>query len=335
MEKKLFATYEGKEINEYILKNEFIEAHIINFGAILKNLIFEGVEVVCGFDTFEDYLTDTSYQGSIVGRYANRIKGAEFSLNGKTYKLSLNEKARNNLLHGGFSGFNRKVWNVENASSDSVTLSLFSPDGDEGFPANLNVKVTYKIDGSAIAIDYEATPDADTVIGMTNHSYFNLNGCSNGTVHSQKIRINADEYSAVDKNLIPVGHRSVENTPFDLRELTEIGKWVGEDFSGYDHNFILNESEKVNIAGFSLPLAAEATNDKITLSVYTDQPCVQIYAGVALGGTPLFRNNGERVNHGAFCVEAQIEPNSPNMNQGFIKGGETYRQTTVYKLSKN
>ena len=332
MIKRFFANYDGKEINEYILKNEYLEAHVLNFGGILKNLVFNGTEVVCGFDTLEDYLADKSYQGSLVGRYANRIRNAEFTLNGKKYKVGANE--RKNHLHGGISGFNRKVWNVLDVTDTSITLSHFSPDGDEGYPGNLTVTATYKICGSAISVDYVGKTDEDTVLNMTNHSYFNLNGCGNGTVLSHKIKINADQYTVVDSELLPIGIQNVEGTCFDLRDFSEIGKWVGDDFAGYDHNFVLRDLPKEKICDFSLPKIAEANNGIISMSVYTDQPCVQLYAGVSLGGRPLFRGNSERVNHGAFCLETQIEPDSPNNNAGFLKKDDTYRHTVVYEFKK-
>ena len=333
MEKSFFANYNGTEIYEYILKNEHLEAHILNFGGILKNLIYNNTEVVCGFDTLEDYLADTSYQGSLVGRYANRIRNAEFTLNGKKYKVGVNEREKNHL-HGGISGFNRKVWNVTDVTDTSITLSHFSPNGDEGYPGNLTVTATYKICGSAISVDYTGKTDADTVLNMTNHSYFNLNGCGNGTVLSHKLKINADQYTVVDSELLPIGRKNVEGTYFDLRDFTEIGKWVGEDFAGYDHNFVLNELPAEKICGFSLPKIAEANNGIISMSVYTDQPCVQLYAGVSLGGLPLFRGNSARVNHGAFCLETQFEPDSPNNNAGFLMKDDTYRHTVVYEFQK-
>lgn len=332
MNKKLFAVLNGTEINEYILKNEYLEAHILNYGGILKNLIFNNTEVVCGFDTLEDYIKDTSYQGALIGRYANRIRGAEFTLNGKKYKIGANQNK--NHIHGGIEGFNRKIWNVENVTDTSITLSLFSPDGDEGFPGNLKVFAKYELCGSAISVSYEGKADADTVLNMTSHGYFNLNGCGNGTILSHKIKINANQYSVTDDEGIPIGRSSVDGTAFDLRSFTEIGKWMGEDFSGYDHNFVIKGLPNENIAGFSLPKIAEATNGLISMSVYSDQSGVQFYIGTGLEGLPLFRGNAERVNYGAFCLETQFEPDSPNHNEAFLRKEDTYHHTVVYKFEK-
>ena len=333
MEKKFFATYENKEIHEYILSNGNIEAHILNYGGVLKNLIFNGVDVVCGFDTLEDYQKDTSYQGALIGRYANRIREAKFTLNGKEYSVGKNE--RENHLHGGIIGFNRRVWNVEDVTDTSITLSLFSPDGEEGYPGNLNVSVTYKLCDTAICIDYTGKSDADTVLNMTNHAYFNLNGCGNGTILDQKVKINADYVTVVDDELLPIGRDLVEGTPYDLREFKAIGEDIDDNFIGYDHNFVINKNIPTeDVYGYSLRKIAEATNGKINMSVYSDQNHVQLYTGLTLGGEPIFKGNAPRANYGAFCLETQVEPDSPNHGKGFLLAGDTYKQVTIYKFSK-
>ncbi len=333
MKKELFSVYDNKEIYEYILSNGKIEAHILNYGGILKNLIFDGVDVVCGFDTLEDYIKDTSYQGALIGRYANRIREAKFTLNGKEYVVGKNE--RGNHLHGGIVGFNRRVWSVDNVTDTSITLSLFSPDGEEGYPGNLNVSVTYKLCDTAICIDYTGKSDTDTVLNMTNHSYFNLNGCGNGTILDQKVKINADYVTVVDDELLPIGRVPVTDTPYDLREFKAIGEDINDSFIGYDHNFVINNDLTAeSICGYSLCKIAEATNGKINMSVYTDQPDVQLYTGLTLGGEPIFKGGKPRVNYGAFCLETQVEPDGPNHGEGFLRADDTYRQVTVYKFEK-
>jgi aldose 1-epimerase len=263
-------------------------------------------------------------------------------LNGKTYKLSLNEKERNNLLHGGFSGFNRKVWKVEDFSSDSVTLSLFSPDGDEGFPANLDVKVTYKIDGSAIAIDYEATPDADTVIGMTNHAYFNLKGICNGTIEDHELQIFADATTPTDKAQIPTGEiKSVEGTPFDFRKPRLVGEKINADDEqikigkGYDHNWVLN-NKTGNLSKAAI-LSEKTSGRKI--EVWTTEPAIQIYCGNMIGGgkdqpNPITEKCGKILPYrGAICLETQHYPDSPNkpsFPSTILKPGEKYESVTEY-----
>ena len=333
MKKILFANYNGKEIYEYILTNGKIEAHILNYVGILKNLIVDNTDVVCGFDTLEDYQLDKSYQGALIGRYANRIRASKFTLNGKEYTVGKNEG--NNHLHGGIIGFNRKVWDVDFVSEDAIALSLISPDGEEGYPGNVSVSVTYKLCDAAICIDYTGKTDADTVLNMTNHAYFNLNGCGVGTILDHELKIDADYVTVVDDELLPVGREKVEGTAFDLRQFKAIGKDINNDFIGYDHNFVINEdAPKEVVCGYSLKKIAEASNGKLNMTVYTDQPGVQLYAGLTLGGTPLFKGGAPRVNYGAFCLETQVEPDSPNHGEGFLRATDTYRPVTVYKVYK-
>ena len=333
MKKLLFGDLGGEKVYEYILSNDKIEAHILNYGGIIKNLIFDGTDVVCGFDTLEDYIEDTSYQGALIGRYANRIRNAEFTLNGKKYKIGKNEG--NNHLHGGIEGFNRKMWSVDEASEEAISLSLFSPDGEEGFPASVKVTVTYRLCDASLCIDYTARSDGDTVLNMTNHAYFNLNGCGKGDVLGHEIKINADYVTLVDRELLPIGRERVDGTVFDLRNFTSLGKHVDGDFIGYDHNFVISDNAPTqNICGYSLKEIAQARNQRIRMTVYSDQECVQLYAGLCLGGAPLFKNQGARVNYGAFCLETQVEPDSPNNNKGILRANETYRHTTIYRFEK-
>lgn len=240
-----------------------------------------------------------------------------------------------NHLHGGTEGFNRKMWSVDEASDDAITLSLFSPDGEEGYPANVKVSVTYRICDTALCIDYTASSDADTVLNMTNHAYFNLNGCGEGNILDHEIKINADYVTMVDGELLPIGREKVDGTVFDLREFTKIGKHVDGNFIGYDHNFVISEKVPTqNVYGYSLKEIAQASNKNIKMTLYTDQECVQLYAGLSLGGTPLFKNSAKRVDYGAFCLETQVEPDSPNNGEGILRASETYRHTTIYRFEK-
>ncbi len=333
MEKLLFGDLGEEKVYEYILSNDKIEAHILNYGGIIKNLIFDGVDVVCGFDTLQDYRTDSSYQGALIGRYANRIRKAEFTMNGKKYKIGKNEG--NNHLHGGVEGFNRKIWNVDKASDEAITLSLFSPDGDEGFPASVKAFVTYKLCDTSLCIDYTASSDGDTALNMTNHAYFNLNGCGEGNILDHEIKINADYVTLVDHELLPVKREKVDGTVFDLRSFTKLGQHVDENFKGYDHNFVISDNAPTqSICGHSLKEIAQVSNQRMKMTVYTDQECVQLYAGLSLGGTPIFKNHTKRVNYGAFCLETQVEPDSPNNGKGILRATETYRHTTIYRFEK-
>ncbi|MBO7292597.1 MAG: galactose mutarotase [Clostridia bacterium] len=316
---------DGSKVLQYILKTCDAEVRILNLGGIITDFIYEGRNVVCGFDTLDDYLLDDSYQGALIGRFANRIAGASFSLNGKTYRVGANEGK--NSLHGGNVGFNRRLFKTQKAEENTLILSLFSPDGEEGYPGNLTLRVTYSLDGSALTIAYHATSDADTPVSLTNHSYFNLAGLG-APVLDFRATILADHYTAVDAELIPTGERlPVDGTPFDLRSPRRIGDREG----GYDTNFILKRTVEET---HSPSLAARVEGSGLTLSVYTTQPCIQFYTGCALEGEPCFRGGVRKTRYTAFCLETQAEPNAPNRGEGILRAGETYSHTTVYELAK-
>lgn len=317
----------GATIYEYTLKNDNAEVAIITFGGIVRKFTVFGTDIVGGYDNIEGYIADTSHQGGLIGRVANRIAGAKFVMDGKEYRLPKNDGE--NCLHGGV-GFDRRIWNVEEASDESILLSLVSKDMEEGFPASLEVKVRYTLAGTALKIEYSATPGAKTPIALTNHSYFNLNGLG-GTILDHTVEIFADRYTEVGDDLIPNGNRpEVKGTVFDLTSPIRIGKHVGKDFIGYDHNFILCPTEYED----GLGLAARVSGDRLKMSVYTDQPGVQFYIGNFLGGEPDFKGGIKRVLHGAFCLETQTEPNCINHGIGFYDKGERYTHTTVYKIEE-
>lgn len=316
---------DGTAILQYILKTCDTEVRVLNLGGIITDFIYEGRNVVCGFDTLEDYLLDDSYQGALIGRFANRIAGASFSLNGTTYHVGANEGK--NSLHGGKIGFNRRLFKTEKAEGNTLVLSLVSPDGEEGYPGNLTLRVTYSLDGSALTIAYHATTDADTPVSLTNHSYFNL--AALGTpVHDFRATILADRYTAVDAELVPTGEQlSVDGTPYDLRTPRRIGELEG----GYDTNFILNKIvEDPHVPS----LAAKVEGGGLTLCVYTTQPCIQFYTGCVLEGEPSFRGGVKKARYTAFCLETQAEPNAPNRGDAILRAGEVYSHTTVYELTK-
>ena len=334
MEKRVFGTLpSGNEIIEYTLRTESAEAGIITLGATVTHLTVSGINVILGFERLEDYLADRSRQGTIIGRYANRIKNGHFSLNGTEYTLVKN--SGNNHIHGGTIGFDSRIWTVESASDTELTLSLDSYDGEEGYPGNLHVTLVYRLCGSSLSIDYTATSDADTVCNLTNHSYFNLNGCGNGDVKGHRMLLFAQRYSKVDAELIPTGeHPEVTGTPLDFLTVHTIGERLGEEFAGYDHNYILTPSEHRTVCGYELPIVAVAEGDRLRMTVLTDQPCIQLYTprGFSAGG-PNFRGGYEKLPFAGFCLEAQLEPDSPN-NGVFLRAGETYRHTTVYSLTE-
>jgi len=240
-----FGSIGSDKTSIYLLENKYLRAEILNYGGIIRSLTFGGLNIVCGFNDLDGYITDKDYHGSIVGRYANRIAGGRFTYKGIEYILNKNEKGKTHL-HGGTIGFNKKVWSVQHADEQRIVLTLSSPAGEEGYPGNLDVRVSYTIADSNLIIDYSARSDADTPLNLTNHAYFNLCGYYGGDILSHVLKINAEYYSEVDEYLIPVKKASVENTVFDFRE----PKKIGQDFfkpnrqtalcCGYDHNFYIS-----------------------------------------------------------------------------------------------
>ena len=325
MEPKLFGTLpDNTDVYQYVLKNSEVEVRILNFGGIITDFIYHGRNIVCGFESLQDYLADDSYQGALIGRFANRIAGAAFTLNGKTYHVGQNEKG--NSLHGGHRGFDKQIYEVKKATDDTLVLSRISPDGEEGYPGNLSLEATYALSGASLSISYTATTDADTPVSITNHSYFNPAGIGN-SVLDFKACILADHYTDVDADLIPNGKRPhVAGTPYDLRSPRPIGDMEG----GYDTNFVLRKDPNVT----EPTLAATVTGGGLTLSVYTTQPCIQFYTACVLTGEPAFRGGVKKAKFTAFCLETQEEPDAPNRGNAILRAGDIYRHTTVYKIGK-
>lgn len=335
MERKIFGNL-NSEIPVYSFKldngNIFIE--VITYGAILKSFGLcdgERKNIIGSFDTLMDYLEDTSFQGAIIGRVANRIEDARFTIDGVEYNLPKNDGE--NCLHGGV-GFNTRVWTVEKVGESYIELSYYSEDGEAGFPGGLKVYVTYSLVGSALVIDYKAYPEKKTPIALTNHSYFNLSGMG-GDIYSHEMSIYADRYTEVNAALIPTGERpSVNGTPYDLREPRLLGETLKSNFGGYNHNYRLTPTEYKKFSDTELGLVAKVTCGNTCLSMYTNMRDLQFYSGNNMTGYPDFSGGVKRINHGAFCLEAQTEPNAVNSGQAIYDKGEIYRQTTVYKLEK-
>ena len=332
MKKEFFGkTTEEKEVHLYTLGNEKCEIKISDLGATVVSFSVFGKDVVGGFDTLFGYLKDDSHQGATIGRVANRIANARFTMDGKEYRVSANDNG--NCLHGG-CGFDYKVWQVSEYCDDHITLSYTSGDGEEGFPASLTATVKYMLVGTELIIDYKAIPDGKTPISMTNHAYFNLNGFG-GDILGHTLTVFADRYTKVGGNLIPTGERpDVRGTAFDFTEPHKIGERIADTDGGYDHNFILSPTEYGEYLGKALGLAAILEGDEIRMKVYTDQPGVQFYSGNFLGFGPDFKGGIKQIKHGALCLEAQTEPNSVNLGLGFYEKGEIYTQTTVYSMEK-
>jgi aldose 1-epimerase len=340
-------TASGEQVDVYSLTNKKgMEVSITNFGATVIALRVpdkagKAADVVLGYDTLEGYENGKNYFGATVGRYANRIAGGKFSLDGKTYTLPKNDGP--NTLHGGILGFNKKVWKVrEIPSSDSAGLEMryLSADGEEGFPGNLSVKVVFTLpsDRNELQIDYSATTDKDTALNLTNHSYFNLAGEGNGDILDHVLTLHAKQFTPVDKTLIPTGElRGVAGTPLDFDTPTVIGKRINEDYEqlvvgkGYDHNWVLATG------GRKLTIAAEAYDPKSgrTLEVATTEPGVQFYSGNFLDGSEGKGGKPYPV-RSAFCLETQHfpdSPNHPNFPSAVLKPGAVFHSETVFRFS--
>ena len=333
MEKKLYGTLsDGREVYIYTLKNELAELSVMEKGATVVAFKPYGKDIIGGFDTLSEYLRDGSHQGATIGRVANRVGGARFTMDGAIYMLPQNNGE--NCLHGGV-GFDHRLWSLCDSGENYLTFSYYSEDGEEGFPAGLSVKVTFTLEGATLIITYSAIPEGKTPIALTNHSYFNLDGFG-GDIESHVATIYADRYTEVDESLIPNGNRpEVRGTAFDFTEPHRIGERIGGDFIGYDHNFILSPSSFREFLGRRAGLAASVTNGELTLNVYTDQPGVQFYIGNFMSDIePIFRGGHKGITHGAFCLETQTEPDCINHGIGFYEAGEEYTHICVYEIKK-
>ncbi len=336
-----FGKIGNKVVKQYTLENSYVKAEILNYGGIIRSLTVGGVDVVCGFDDIESYLSDTSYQGAVIGRYANRISAGVFTLNGVRYALDKNEGGVNHL-HGGKFGFDKRLWDaVPEESSDGskkLRLSLLSPDGEEGYPGNLSVSVVYILYEKMLLINYYAVCDRDTPLNMTNHAYFNICGYGSGDIYSHKLKINAEHYFEVDDNLIPVLKAPVAGTPFDFRIQKEIGRDIRlphkqlKICGGYDHNFFIekNEHNAKRICDKTLYEAVELACCEGRMHVYTDMPCIQLYTGNFLDGGDPFKDGVKQKKHHALCLETQYAPDSPNRGEAILKAGETYDKSTAF-----
>jgi aldose 1-epimerase len=326
-------TIDAKEVTLVSIQNrKNLRADISNFGARLINLIYDNVNVIVSFDKLENYFVPpVFYHGATIGRYGNRIRNGEFRLNGMVYTLPVNNGP--NHLHGGPKGFHFQVWEVVEQNDSSATFRFLSKDGEEGYPGNLDVFVTFTVtDEDALEITYKATTDSDTPVNLTNHAYFNLNG--GGTALNHQLQINADHYTPVDESLIPTGIEPVENTAFDFRTGKEIGRDIDNNEEqiriggGYDHNFVLNKGGEK-----ALTLAAKAIGDQtgIVMETYTEEPGLQLFSG---NFPEDVLPNSYRT---SFCLETQHFPNSPNepsFPNTILEAGKTFTSRTIYKFSK-
>lgn len=336
---------DGKQTDLYVLNNKSMQVSITNFGARLVSIKVpdnnkQMVEVLAGFDNLQQYIdTRQSYYGPVVGRFANRIARGRFSLEGKDYALEINNGP--NHLHGGSGGFQNRVWEAVQVSNSILELNYFSKDGEEGYPGNMPVKVTYTLsEDASLKITYEAETDKTTIINLTNHAYFNLNGQSSGSVLDHLMQIHADYYTPIDETSIPYEKiELVAGTPFDFREAHPIGARIANDDeqlkngSGYDHNFVLNKEKEGQLAP-----AAKATGNisGIQLEVLTTEPGMQFYTGNFMTGKNKMSEGAPDEKRTAFCLETQHfpdSPNHPNFPSVVLKAGEQFRSETIFRFS--
>ena len=323
-----------EEVYRYTLKNpNGVEVAITNYGGTITSIkapdrhgVFD--DVVLGYETLDEYVQNPRYFGALIGRYANRIAGGRFSLNGVEYQLARNNGA--NHLHGGVNGFDKRIWQASvTTDTDAVHLEYFSSDGEESYPGNLNVAVDYSLnDENELRIDYHATTDKDTIVNLTNHSYFNLGGQGSGDILGHELTLNADSFTPVSTDLIPTGEiRSVDGTEMDFRS----GRVIGN--GGYDHNFVLNDWNHGSIRSVARLRAPKSGR---VLEVLTTQPGIQFYSGNFLDGTLKGKGGVVYQQYAGLCLETQHfpdAPNHPNFPTTVLRAGEQYREMTIYRFT--
>ncbi len=336
----------GEEVFAYTLKNSSgASVKILTLGGRINEINVPDkngnfADVVCGFDNVEAYLGDSAYQGALIGRFGNRIKNGRFVLDGVEYNLFKNNG--NNHLHGGKIGFDKKIWSAkawEIGADMYLELSMFSADMEEGYPGNLSVVVLYTFnEENTLTINYKATTDKKTIINLTNHSYFNLGGYDSGDIMNHTLWLDANKITETDSELIPTGREiEVAKTPFDFNTEKLIGAEIDADNvnikygQGYDHNFVLNTNGEVK----HFATLRDTKSGRI-MKAYTNQPCVQIYAGNCINPEdPPFKNGVKQVKRCGICLETQHSPDAPNQPSFIsceLNVGELYDYTTVFKF---
>ncbi|MFC6996053.1 aldose epimerase family protein [Rufibacter roseus] len=339
-------TIDGKRTDLFVLKNKNnLQAAITNYGGRLVGLWVPDkngklVDVVIGHDNVQTFAEgEDSYYGATVGRYANRIANGKFTLEGQGYRLATNNAP--NHLHGGDKGFSRVVWEADQLSEQTLRLRYVSQGMEEGYPGGLTVMVVYTLtDNNELTIEYAATTDKTTVVNLTNHAYFNLNGEGSGSILNHVLQIKADQFTPIDATSIPTGELApVAGTPFDFTQPTAIGERIEQEHEqlqhgqGYDHNFVLAEEPRQELA-----FAASALGDQsgILMEVFTQEPGVQLYTGNFMRGERTLKSGAKDARRTAFCLETQLFPDSPNkphFPSAVLRTGETYKTATVYKFS--
>lgn len=340
-------TIDGKPTDLYILKNnKGMTLAITNYGGRFVSLLVPDKEgkmrdVVVGFKTIDEFVNSTeAYFGATIGRFGNRIAKGKFSLDGKEYSLFTNNGP--NTLHGGRKGFQAVVWNARQLNDSTLELTYLSKDGEEGFPGNLNVKVTYGLtSNNEVTMNYEATTDKKTIVNLTNHAFFNLNGEGSGTINNHVLQINADQYTPVDSTLIPTGKlAAVAGTPFDFTKPTAIGSRIdtinNEQLKygkGYDHNYVLRGGKSTTMKQAATVVGEQSG---IVLEVLTQEPGLQFYGGNFMQSKNTFKGGSKDDFRTAFCLETQHfpdAPNQPSFPSTVLNPGQTYKTASIYKFS--
>lgn len=335
----------GKEVELYWIQNANIKAAFTNYGGRLVGLWVPDqngkmTDVVVGMDNVKAFMTSSEpYFGATIGRVGNRIAKGQFTLNDKNYQVPINNGE--NALHGGGSGFEDKVWDAEKVDAATLVLRYHSIDGEQGFPGNLEVKVTYSITAKdGLKMEYEASTDSPTIVNLTNHAFFNLNGEGSGSIVDHRLQIYADQYTPVDEGLIPTGElKPVEGTPFDFTTPHTIGQRIEteniqlKNGMGYDHNFVLNGTQKGG-----MNYVAKVVGDKsgIVMDVISEEPGVQFYSGNFMEGKNQFKSGATDEFRTAFALETQHFPDAPNQSnfpQITLNPGEKYHTVSVYTFS--
>jgi aldose 1-epimerase len=335
----------GKQADIFLLKNKNDwQAGISNYGARWISMDMPGpqgkaINIIAGLGNAEAYTKPSAaYYGATIGRYANRIAKSKFSLQGKEYHLAANNEK--NHLHGGYQGFHDVIWTIAAFSGNSILFTYLSPDGEEGYPGNLEVFVRYTLtDANEMKIEFTATTDQTTIVNLTNHAYFNLNGPGNADILNHLLTINADSYTPIDEALIPVGTiSSVKETAFDFQRPTSIGARINEADpqliygNGYDHNFIIHKQ----YGSFGNAATVQGEISKIKMEVLSTEPGVHFYTGNFMDGSNILSNGNKDNFRTAFCLETQHFPDSPNKEKfpsTVLKPGDVYESTTVFRFS--
>lgn len=317
-----------------LIGKEDLQVEILTYGAAIHAIRYRGIDVALGYDCLEDYQNNDGYLGAIVGRYANRIADGKFKLDGKEYQLTCNEAARGGHLHGGVVGVDKRIWHDRVRQGKQLRLTLQLADGEEGYPGNMTLMVTYEVIGNTLRLTYTATAEEDTILNPTTHCFFNLNGFDGAPITNHLLTLKASAYTPVNEKLIPTGEiRTVTGTPFDFTQEKTIGQDIDGTHAeliptnGYDHNFVLDGE------GFRHVATVVSPDTGIRMECHTDRPGMQFYSGNYLD-QPVGKGGPIPIYQG-FCMEAQNypdAPNHPNFPSAVLRAGETFTSVTEYRF---